>query len=126
MSLRRRLLWSLGLSFMLLWLSVGLLMYLHLNQQVSKTLDQRLASSANMVAGLIARQPEMLVATNTNSLLLEPESEGVACQIRAANGEVLLQTSGVRGASLSDSRPDRKSTRLNSSHLPRSRMPSSA
>lgn len=112
MSLRRRLLWSLGLSFVLLWLSVGLLMYLHLNQQVSKTLDQRLASSANMVAGLIARQPEMLVATSSNPLLLEPESEGVACQIRAANGEVLLQTSGVRGASLSDSRPGFSSRRI--------------
>lgn len=112
MSLRRRLLWSLGLSFVLLWLSVGLLMYLHLNQQVSKTLDQRLASSANMVAGLIARQPEMLVAANTNPLLLEPESEGVACQIRAANGEVLLQTSGARGASLSSARPGFSSRRI--------------
>ncbi|SOB75894.1 Signal transduction histidine kinase [Marinobacter sp. LV10R510-11A] len=112
MSLRRRLLWFLGLSFVLLWLSVGLLMYLHLNQQVSKTLDQRLSSSANMVAGLIARQPEMLVATNTHPLLLEPESEGVACQIRAANGEVLLQTSGVRGTSLSDSRPGFSSRRI--------------
>jgi len=105
MSLRRRLLWSLGLSFILLWLSVGLLMYLHLNQQVSKTLDQRLASSATMVAGLIARQPEMLLATSENPLLLEPEGEGVACQIRAPSGEVLLQTSGARGASLSESPP---------------------
>lgn len=105
MSLRRRLLWSLGLAFGLLWLSVGLLMYLHLNEQVAKTLDQRLASSANMVAGLISRQPEMLVTTNTNPLILEPDSQGVACQIRATSGEVLLQTTGARGASLSDSRP---------------------
>src|SRR5699024_5184543 len=34
-----------------------------------------------------------------------PDSQGVACQIRATSGEVLLQTTGARGASLSDSRP---------------------
>ena len=87
-------------------------MYLHLNQQVSKTLDQRLASSATMVAGLIARQPEMLLATNANPLLLNPENEGVACQIRASSGEVLLQTSGARGTSLSDSRPGFSTRRI--------------
>jgi two-component system sensor histidine kinase QseC len=53
-----------------------------------------------------------LVATNTNPLLLEPEIEGVACQIRAANGEVLLQTSGARGASLSNARPGFSSRRI--------------
>lgn len=106
MSLRRRLLWSLGLSFVFLWFSVAAIMYLHLNQQVVKTLDQRLASSANMVAGLVARRPEMLITSNAaNPLLLEPESKSVACQIRSVTGEVLLQTSGARGASLSDSPP---------------------
>lgn len=106
MSLRRRLLWSLGLSFVFLWLSVAAIMYLHLNQQVAKTLDQRLASSASMVAGLVARQPEMLISNSSaNPLLLEPESKSVACQIRSVSGEVLLQTSGARGASLSDARP---------------------
>ena len=105
MSLRSRLLWSLGASFLALWLSVGVLMYWHLDQQVSKTLDQRLKSSATMVAGLIARQPDMLIVTNENPLLVDPESEGVACHIRSASGEVLLQTSGARGASLGDSRP---------------------
>lgn len=105
MSLRSRLLWSLGASFLALWLSVGVLMYLHLDQQVSKTLDQRLKSSATMVAGLIARQPDMLIVTNENPLLVDPQSEGVACHIRSASGEVLLQTSGARGASLGDSQP---------------------
>ncbi len=105
MSLQRRLLWSLGSAFLLLWLSVAALMYFHLDRQVSRTLDKRLAASATMVAGLIAGQPEMLVSSRTSPLLVSPEAEGVACQIRGASGEVLLQTSGVEGAVLNDARP---------------------
>lgn len=95
MSLRQRLLASLGLSFVALWLLVAGLMYLHLEQQVSRTLDQRLAASATMVAGLIARQPERLLASPPSPLLVTPQLEGVACQIRAENGNIILQTSGV-------------------------------
>ncbi|RFF27718.1 MULTISPECIES: sensor histidine kinase [unclassified Wenzhouxiangella] len=97
--------WSLGSAFLLLWLSVAALMYFHLDRQVSRTLDKRLAASATMVAGLIAGQPEMLVSSRTSPLLVSPEAEGVACQIRGASGEVLLQTSGVEGAVLNDARP---------------------
>lgn len=105
MSLQRRLLWSLGSAFLVLWLSVAGLMYLHLDKQVSHTLDQRLAASATMVAGLIARQPEMLLSSGSNPLLVSPEAEGVACQIQAASGEVLLQTNGVQGQLLQDAQP---------------------
>lgn len=102
MSLQSRLLWSLGSAFLMLWLSVAMLMYLHLDKQVSQTLDQRLAASATMVAGLITRQPEMLLSSQSNPLLVSPEAEGVACQIQAASGEVLLQTKGVQGQLLQD------------------------
>lgn len=105
MSLKSRLLWSLGSAFLLLWLSVAALMYFHLDRQVSQTLDQRLAASATMVAGLIAGQPQMLMSSRSNPLLVSPESEGVACQIRGAGGEVLLQTSGVEDQVLNDARP---------------------
>ncbi|QIB64101.1 sensor histidine kinase N-terminal domain-containing protein [Kineobactrum salinum] len=105
MSLQRRLLWSLGSAFLVLWLSVAALMYFHLDRQVSRTLDQRLAASATMVAGLIARQPEMLMSSRSSPLLVSPEAEGVACQIRDASGEVLLQTSGVEDQLLSDASP---------------------
>jgi len=101
MSLQRRLLVLLGISFTLLWLSVAALLYLHLNRQVSETLDQRLAASATMVAGLIAQQPEMLLGSGDSPFLVSPESEGVACQIRSAAGKVLLKTNGV-GGMLSD------------------------
>ncbi len=77
MSLRHRLLASLGLSFVALWLLVAGLMYLHLEQQVSRTLDQRLAASATMVAGLIARQPERLLASPPSPLLVTPQLEGL-------------------------------------------------
>lgn len=96
MSLQRRLLLLLGSSFILLWLSAAALLYVDLDRQVSETLDHRLAASATMVAGLIARQPELLTASADNPLLVKPESEGVACQIRSAEGQVLLQTSGAK------------------------------
>lgn len=105
MSLQSRLIWSLGSAFLVLWLSVAAMMYLHLDKQVSHTLDQRLASSATMVAGLIARQPEILLSQRNSTLLVQPEAEGVACQIRSAAGEVLLQTSGARGQFSKQSRP---------------------
>lgn len=95
MSLQWRLLLLLGGSFVLLWLSAAGWLYIDLHRQVSATLDHRLASSATMVAGLIARQPELLTAPADNPLLVEPESEDVACQIRSAGGQVLLQTSGA-------------------------------
>ena len=105
MSLQSRLIWSLGSAFLVLWLSVAAMMYLHLDQQVSHTLDQRLASSATMVAGLIARQPEMLISRQSNPLLVHPDAEGVACQIRSASGEVLLQTSGSHSQFSEATRP---------------------
>ena len=96
MSLQRRLLLLLGSSFVLLWLSAAGMLYVDLDRQVSETLDHRLAASATMVAGLIARKPELLTAPADDPLLVEPESEGVACQIRSAGGQVLLQTSGAK------------------------------
>ena len=96
MSLQRRLLLILGGSFIPLWLFAAGLLYVHLDQQVSETLDQRLAASANMVAGLIARHPELLTTPVDNPLLVKPESDGVACQIRSATGQVLLQTNGAQ------------------------------
>ena len=113
MSLQRRLLWSLGSAFLMLWLSVAMLMYLHLDKQVSQTLDQRLAASATMVAGLITRQPEMLLSSQNNPLLVSPEAEGVACQIQAASGEVLLQTKGVQGQLLQDAGPGFSTRNIN-------------
>lgn len=105
MSLRSRLLAMLSLSLIVLWLTVAMLMYLHLGNKVSETLDQRLAASANMVAGLIAQQPEPFSQASREPLLMSPLSEGVACQIRSATGEILMQTAGPRGASLSDAEP---------------------
>ena len=105
MSLRSRLLAMLSLSLIILWLTVAMLMYLHLGNKVSETLDQRLAASANMVAGLISQQPEPFSQVSREPLLMSPLSEGVACQLRSAAGEILMQTAGPRGASLSNAKP---------------------
>lgn len=105
MSLRSRLLAMLSLSLIVLWLAVAMLMYLHLDKKVTETLDQRLAASANMVAGLIAQQPAPFTQPSREPLLLSPLSEGVACQISSATGEILMQTAGPRGGSLSDATP---------------------
>ncbi|WP_404365074.1 histidine kinase dimerization/phospho-acceptor domain-containing protein [Marinobacter sp.] len=105
MSLRSRLLAMLSLSLIVLWLTVAILMYLHLGNKVSETLDQRLAASANMVAGLIAQQPGSFSQSFREPLLMSPISEGVACQVRSATGQILMQTAGPRGTSLSDAKP---------------------
>lgn len=95
MSLQRRLLLLLGGSFVILWLLSAGLLYVHLDRQISDTLDQRLAASATMVAGLVARQPGLLLASGDNPAVVSPESDGVACQIRSTAGEVLLKTDGA-------------------------------
>ncbi|WP_376717489.1 hypothetical protein [Halomonas piscis] len=58
MSLRRRLLLSLGVSFCVLWVLAAAWLYNDLRDQMRETLDQRLAASARMVAGLVAQLPE--------------------------------------------------------------------
>jgi signal transduction histidine kinase len=106
MSLQGRLLWSLGLAFVLLWLVAAGVLYFGLDQRLSDTLDQRLAASGRMVAGLIARNPNLADGTPGKPLLVWPGSNGTACQIRSqASGKILLRTGGDRGAALSASQP---------------------
>src|SRR5699024_3090014 len=45
MSLQGRLLWSLGVAFVLLWLLAAGVLYVDLSRRLSATLDQRLAAS---------------------------------------------------------------------------------
>lgn len=105
MSLQRRLLLSLGLSFTLLWLVVAAILYLDLKRQIAETLDQRLAASATMVARLIGSQADLLDLPSARTLFVEPVSRGLACQIRSARGDVLLQSEGERGALLTRPEP---------------------
>ena len=71
------------------------------------------------------------VAPGEIVLLMGPSGSGkttllsvMGCILRATSGEVHI--SGVDVTRLSEAELDRKSTRLNSSHIQKSRMPSSA
>lgn len=94
MSLRWRLLLTLGLSFAALWGLVAVWLYSDLQDQVRDTLDQRLAASARMVAGLVAQLPESAWQNTGDPVLSVPSSAGVACQINAPSGRVLMRTHG--------------------------------
>lgn len=93
MTLQSRLLITLGTSFAILWLLVALWLLRDLDQQMQRTLDQRLASSTRMIAGLLAQIPEdEWLKINTQNLMLPIESD-VVCQVRTANSDhIVLQT----------------------------------
>lgn len=111
MTLQGRLLCSLGLAFVLLWLVAAGILYINLDRRLSDTLDQRLAASGRMVAGLIARNPALANSqkngadTRADPLLVWPDDKGTACQIRSRSGQVLLRTGGERGARLATTEP---------------------
>ncbi|MGH8192720.1 MAG: ATP-binding protein [Rhodanobacteraceae bacterium] len=94
MSLRRRLLFTLGLSFCVLWVLAAAWLYGDLRSQMRKTLDQRLAASARMVAGLVAQLPAGVWNQAGQPVMSIPQSIGVACQISSPQGRVLLRTHG--------------------------------
>ena len=94
MSLRRRLLLILGVSFCVLWALAAAWLYSDLRDQMRTTLDQRLAASARMVAGLIAQLPEDAWNQAGAPVLSTPQSAGVACQISSSRGQVLMRTHG--------------------------------
>ena len=105
MSLRWRLLLTLGLSFAALWVLVAVWLYSDLRDQVRDTLDQRLAASARMVAGLVAQLPESAWQNTGEPVLSVPSSAGVACQINAPSGRVLMRTHGEFDDGLDSPRP---------------------
>lgn len=113
MTLKRRLVLGVGLALGVLWASAAALLFLDLRSEVSDTLDERLAASARMVAGLVARQPGLLEGSRRETELVQPESEGVACQIQAANGDVLVRTEGADSEALNTRDPGYRNTRIN-------------
>ena len=94
MSLRNRLLLILGGTFIVLWSVAALWLLGDLRREVSVALDERLASSARMVAGLLEQLPQPLPSHSTNPLsAIEMGLEsGLVCQVRSLRGEVLVLT----------------------------------
>jgi len=99
-----------------LWASAAALLFLDLRSQISDTLDERLAASARMVAGLVAQHPGLLEQPSDYTELVEPDSEGVACQIQAASGEVLVRTEGADSQALAATEPGYRNTVINGEH----------
>jgi two-component system, OmpR family, sensor histidine kinase QseC len=92
MSLRARLLLTLGVTLMLLWSLAAAWLMRDLEEQFVATLDQRLAQSARMVSGLMAQLPEEAWLQADQRALSIPPIEGLACQVHSPRGEILART----------------------------------
>ncbi|MDP5008734.1 MAG: ATP-binding protein [Glaciimonas sp.] len=112
MSLRLRLLLLIGISLSLLWGAVAVWMLRSLDEEVHRTLDQRLAMSAQMVSGLMSQNPAAWDGSSSNgrnndsgkgkvstgkvsTLTMPSTAKSFDCQITSLRGEVIAQTPGV-------------------------------
>ncbi|MDP3288877.1 MAG: histidine kinase dimerization/phospho-acceptor domain-containing protein, partial [Methyloversatilis sp.] len=93
MTLRLRLVAIIGFSLTLLWSVVALWMFMDVREQLRSALDERLAASARMVAGLVARLPaEHLQVSGPAALPLDVIArDGLACEVSLVRGEVAIQ-----------------------------------
>lgn len=97
MSLRLRLLLAIGLSVAVLWTGAALWMLRDLDRSLQRTLDERLAMSARMVAGLLAQSGvRPASAINAQGALTVPGARGMACQVRSLRGEIVATTRADR------------------------------
>lgn len=92
MSLRTRLLVTLGITLVLLWGLAAAWLLRDLEEQFVATLDQRLAQSARMVAGLMAQLPQEVWLEADRRALSIPPIEGLACQVHSPRGEIMART----------------------------------
>ena len=98
MTLRLRLLLMIGVSMILLWGGVAIWMLHDLDKEMHRTLDQRLAMSAHMVAGLMSQNPAAWDGragkAGASTLSMPAEAKGLACQV-SLRGEVIARTPGA-------------------------------
>ena len=92
MSLRVRLLLTLGATLLVLWGSAAAWLMWDLEEKVVETLDQRLAQSARMVAGLMLQLPPEVWEQADQRALSIPPIEGLACQVHSPRGEIMART----------------------------------
>lgn len=95
MSLRLRLSLILGSAFLLLWTITAAWLLFDLRNQTMQALDQRLAASARMVAGLVAQLPaDLLNGLHEQRLSAEQLGipNGLRCQVSSLRGTVLARS----------------------------------
>ncbi|MFK0380004.1 ATP-binding protein [Pandoraea sp. NPDC090278] len=96
MSLRLRAVLIAGVALIVLWMAAAGWMMRGVRASLDEALDERLAMSANMVAGLMARaafspHPE---PRDWGEVIRAGGGDGIACEIRSLQGAVLAQTDG--------------------------------
>lgn len=97
MSLRVRLVAGIGVALIVLWTAAATWMFRDLERNLQRTLDERLAMSANMVSGLMQQSIAM---PDSDALALHgavtvPGRRSMACQVRSLRGEVVATTRGA-------------------------------
>ena len=108
MSLRLRLTLTLGAAFVLLWALASAWMLFDVRNQLMQSLDQRLAASARMVAGLLVQLPQPQLGEGGITRLSAEQlgiENGLACQVSSLRGELL-----ARSHAAPDSRLDAQHT----------------
>lgn len=104
MSLRLRLVLTIGIALAVLWSVAALWMLRDLDRNLQHTLDDRLAMSARMVSGLLAQSALGVGGVSevtVRDAVTVPGSRGIACQIRSLRGEVVAMTQGAPNALMS-------------------------
>lgn len=94
MTLRSRLLLILGISLTVLWSAASVWMLIDLRHEFRSALDERLAASARMVAGLVVQLPQtsLPAAAPPQRVVDLLAQDGVACEVRLLQGGVLART----------------------------------
>lgn len=89
-SLRARLLVIIGASLLVLWSAVAAWMLVELRGELRTAMDDRLAASARMVAGLASQFPPAALRNGTPAapLLDVVARDGLACEVSLLRGEV--------------------------------------
>lgn len=108
-SLRARLLAIIGASLVVLWTAVAAWMMVELRGELRAALDDRLAASARMVAGLASQFPpgSLAAGSATKPLLDVVARDGIACEVSLVRGEISAQKVARTAASpaLDDAAP---------------------
>lgn len=106
MSLRLRLVLTIGLALAVLWGVAAAWMLRDLDRNLQQTLDDRLAMSARMVSGLLAQGSAVGSSPMAaRDAVTVAGSRGMACQIRSLRGEVIATTQGASKALMATGAP---------------------
>lgn len=94
MTLRCRLLLTIGLSLIVLWAAASVWMLVDLKEEFRNALDERLAASAHMVANLVLQLPATAdaPAAPAPAVVDVLGKDGVACEVRLLRGGLYART----------------------------------